>query len=168
MSSCAVSCFTCCRGALCVFATSAFSPTGGERSFFHSVPDCSSHPIGQQQTPHHPRCPFVRCGNVRFAAESCKWSNASPPRNCSSDPRLISAGAPHESTTPTSNLARASARTLVLCLALVRMQYGGAIQTLRCAAPRSFSLRPATETQALYRNGKLANDQDRLILIQIP
>jgi len=104
-----------------------FLATGGERSFFHSVPDCSSHPIGQQQTPHHPRCPFVLCGNVRFAAESCKWSNASPLRNCSSDPRLISAGAPHESTTPTSNLARASARTLVLCLALVRMQYGAAI-----------------------------------------
>src|SRR5579864_3168502 len=146
MSSCAVSCFTCCRAALCVFATSAFSPTGGERSFFHSVPDCSSHPTGRQQTPHHPRCPLVRCGNVRFAAELC---NASPPRNCSSDPRLISAGAPHESTTPTSNLARASARTLVLCLALVRMQDGAAIQTLRCAAPHPFSLRPATETQPL-------------------
>ena len=75
-------------------------------------------------------------------------SSASPPRNFSSDLRLISAGAPHESTSPASNLARASARTLVLCLALVRMQYGGAIQTLRCAAPRSFSLRPATQTQA--------------------
>ena len=95
------------------------------------------------------RCPFTRCGNVRFAAEPCKLSSASPPRNSSSDLRLISAGAPHESTSPASNLARASARTLVLCLALVRMQYGGAIQTLRCAAPRSFSLRPATETQAL-------------------
>ena len=76
-------------------------------------------------------------------------SSASPPRNSSSDPRLLSAGAPHESASPASNLARASARTLVLCLPLVRMQYGGAIQTLRCAAPRSFSLRPATEPQAL-------------------
>ena len=149
MSSCAVSCFTCCRAVLCVFATSDFLRTGGEQNFFRFVCGCSSHPISQQQTPHHPRCPFVRCGNVRFAAESCKWSNASPPRNCSSDPRLISAGAPHESTTPTSNLARASARTLVLCLALVRMQYGAAIQTLRCAAPHPFSLRTASETQAL-------------------
>jgi hypothetical protein len=149
MSSCAVSCFTCCRAALCVFATSAFSPTGGERSFFHSVPDCSSHPIGQQQTPHHPRCPFVRCGNVRFAAESCKWSNASPPRSCSSDPRLISAGAPHESTSPASNFARASARTLVLCLAFLKMQYGCTLGTLRCTTPPAFSLPTATETQAL-------------------
>ena len=149
MSSCAASYFTCCRPALCASATSASSPTGGERSFFPSVPDCSSHPIGQQQAPHHPRCPFVRCGNVRFAAESCKWSNASPPRNCSSDPRLISSGALHESTTPTSNLARASARTLVLCLALVRMQYGAEIHTLRCAVPHQFSLPPATKTQAL-------------------
>ena len=82
-----------------------------------------------------PRCPFTRCGNVRFAAEPCRLSSASPPRNFSSDLRLISAGAPHESTSPASNLARASARTLVLCLAFVRMQYGGAIQTLRCAAP---------------------------------
>jgi hypothetical protein len=38
---------------------------------------------------------------------------------------------------------------VVLCLSLVRMQYGAAIQTLRGAAPHPFSLRPATETQAL-------------------
>ena len=76
-------------------------------------------------------------------------SSASPPRDFSSDLRLISAGAPHESTSPPSNLARASARTLVLCLAFLRMQYGGAIQTLRCTAPRPFSLRHVTETQAL-------------------
>ena len=57
-------------------------------------------------------------------------------------------GAPHESTSPASNLAPAPARTLVLCLAFVGTQYGGAIQTLRCAAPPSFSLRSATETQA--------------------
>jgi hypothetical protein len=105
--------------------------------------------VSQQQTPPHPRCPITRCGNVRFAAEPCKLSSASPPRNSSSDLRLLSAGAPHESTSPASNLARASARTLVLCLALVTMQYGGAIQTLRCAAPPSFSLRPSTETPAL-------------------
>jgi hypothetical protein len=129
--------------------TSASSPTGGEQNFFHSVSACSSDPIRQQRAPPPRRCPFTRCGNVRFAAEPCKLSSASPPRNFSSDLRLISAGTPHESTSPASNLARASARTLVLCLALVGMQYGGAIQTLRCAAPRSFSLRPATETQAL-------------------
>jgi hypothetical protein len=54
-------------------------------------------------------------------AEPCRLSSASPPRNSSSDPRLISAGAPHESTSPASNLAPASARTLVLCLAFLRM-----------------------------------------------
>jgi hypothetical protein len=71
-------------------------------------------------------------------------SNASPPRNSSSsDPHLLSAGAPHESTSPASNLDRASARTLVLCLTFLRMQHGGAIQTLRCAAPCPFSLPPA-------------------------
>src|ERR1700687_1367372 len=149
MSSCDASSCTCCHAALCASATSDFSLTDGERSFFHSVSGCSSHPISQQQTPPRPRGPFTRCGNVHFAAEPCRLSSASPPPNFSSDLRLISAGAPHESTSPASNLARASARTLVLCLALVRMQYGGAIQTLRCAAPRSFSLRPSTETQAL-------------------
>ena len=61
-------------------------------------------------------------------------------RNSSSDLRLISAGAPHEPTSPASNLARASARTLVLCLAFLRMQYGVALQTLPCTAPRPFSL----------------------------
>jgi hypothetical protein len=149
MSSCDASSCTCCRAALCASATSDFSLADGERSFFHSVSGCSSHPISQQQTPPRPRYPFTRCGTVRFAAEPCRLSNASPPRNFSSDLRLNSAGAPHESTSPASNLARASARTLVLCLAFIRMQYGGAIQTLRCTAPRPFSLRPATETQAL-------------------
>ena len=168
MSSCAASYFTRCRVALCGSATSASSPTDSEQNSFHSVPDCSSHPIGQQQTPHHPRFPLVRCGNVRFAAESCEWSNASPPRNCSSDPRLISARAPHESTTPTSNLARASARTLVLCLALVRMQYGAATR-LSDAPPHTNSLcRRLPKPKHSDRNDKLANDQDRLILIQIP
>ena len=38
-----------------------------------------------------------------------------------SDLRLISSGAPHESASPASHLARASARTLVLCLAFLRM-----------------------------------------------
>jgi hypothetical protein len=65
------------------------------------------------------------------------------------DLRLVTAGAQHESTSPVSNLSRASVRTLVLCLAFVKMQYGGAIQTLRCADPRAFSLRPTTQTQPL-------------------
>ena len=150
MSSCAASFSTCCRAALCASATSASSLTGGEQNSFHFVSDCSSNPISPQQAPpRRPRSPLTHHGTVRSAAEPCRLSSASPPRNSSSDLRLISAGAPHESTSPASNLARASARTLVLCLALVRMQYGGAIQTLRCAAPRPFSLRPATETQAL-------------------
>ncbi len=73
-------------------------------------------------------------------------SSASPPRNCSSDLRLLSAGAPHESTSPASNLARASARTLVLRLTFPTMHYCCAIQTLRRAAPQPFSRRSATET----------------------
>jgi hypothetical protein len=149
MSSCDASSCTCCRAALCASATSDFSLTDAERSLFHSVSGCSSHPISQQQKPPRPRCPFPRCGNVRFAAEPCRLSSASPPRNSSSDLRLISAGAPHESTSPASNLARASARTLVLCLAFLRMQYGCALGTLRCTAPRAFPLPTATETQAL-------------------
>jgi hypothetical protein len=119
MSSCAASSCTCCRAALCASATSAFSLTGGEQNFFRfvSVAPASDHPAAVAP-PRRPRCPFPRCGDVRFAAEPCRLSSASPPRNSSSDPRLISAGAPHESTSPASNLARASARTLVLCLAL--------------------------------------------------
>ena len=118
--------------------------------FFRFVYGCSSNPISPQQAPtRRPRSPLAHNGTVRFAAEPCRLSSASPPRNSSSDLRLFSAGAPLEPTSPASNLARASARTLVLSLALIRMQYGGAIQTLRCAASRSFSLRPAPETQAL-------------------
>src|SRR5271167_3415149 len=147
MSSCAASCSTCSHAASCAFATSDFSLTVGEQNFFQFVSGYSSNPISQQQAPpRRPRSPLTHQGTVRSAAEPCRLSSASPPPNFSSDLRLISAGAPHESTSPASNLARASARTLVLCLALVRMRYGGAIQTLRCAAPRSFSLRPATET----------------------
>ena len=111
---------------------------------------CSSHPISQQLLPPcRPHCPITRYGNVRFAAEPCRLSNASPPRNSSSALRLISAGAPHESTSPASNLSRASARTPILWLAFLRMQNDFPIQTLRCVAPGPFSLRPATETQAL-------------------
>src|SRR6266852_9857998 len=149
MSSCAASSCTCCRAVLCASATSDFLLTGGEQNSFHSVLGCSSNPIRQQRAPLRRRCPFTRCGNVHFAAEPCKLSSASPPRNFSSDLRLISAGAPHESASPASNLARASARTLVLCLAFLRMQYGYALGTLRCSAPRAFSLPTATETKAL-------------------
>ena len=148
-SSCAASSYTCCRAVLCASATSDFLLTGGEQNSFHSVLGGSSNPIRQQRAPPRRPCPFTCYGNVRFAADPCKLSSASPPRNFSSDLRLISADAPHESTSPASNLAPASARTLVLCLAFVRMQYGGAIQTLRCAAPRPFSLRPAADSQAL-------------------
>ena len=119
------------------------------RSFFHSAFGCSSHPISQQNAPPlRPRSPLIRRGTVRSAAEPCRLSSASPPRNSSSDLRLISAGAQRESTSPASNLSRASARTLGLCLAFLRMQYPCALPTLRCAAPRPFSLRPATETEA--------------------
>jgi hypothetical protein len=149
MSFCAASSSTCCRAASCASATSASSPIGNGLRYCHSAFGCSSHPIRQQQTPPRPRYPFTRCGSVRFAAESCRLSSASPPPNSSSDLRLLSAGAPHESTSPASNLARASARTLVLCLAFLRMQYGCALGTLRRTTPSPFSFRPATETQAL-------------------
>ena len=148
MSSCDAFSCTCCRMALCVSATSDFSLTDGERSFSHNVSACSSHPISQQQTPPHPRSPFTRCGNVRSAVEPCMLSSASPPPNSSSDLRPISSSAPHESTSPASNLAPASACTPFLCPAFLRMQYGGALQTLQCAGLRAFSLSSATETEA--------------------
>src|SRR5882724_7032501 len=117
MSSCAASYFICCRAASCASATSDFLLTGGERSFFHSVFGCSSHPISEQHAPPRwPRSPPSHNGTVRSAAEPCGLSCASPPRNSSSDLRLIPAGPQHESTSPASNLARASARTLVLRL----------------------------------------------------
>ncbi len=150
MSSCAASSCTCSRAASCESATSVSSLIGGEPSSFRSVSGCSSHPISQQQTlPRRPRSPLTRYGSVLSAADPCRLSSASPPPNSSSDLRLISASAPHESTFPVSNLSRASVRTLVLCLAFVRMQYGSAIQTPRCAAPRAFSPRFTTETPAL-------------------
>jgi|ERR1700678_1079120 len=149
MSSCDASSYTCCHAALCASATSDFSLTAGEQSFFHSVSDCSSRPISQQQTPPcRPRSPLTQHGPVRSAAEPCRLSSASPPRNFSSDLRLISAGAPHESSSPASHLARASARTLVLCLAFLRVQHGCALATLRHAGARPFSLPRATETKA--------------------
>ena len=148
MSSCDAFSCTCCRMALCASATSDFSLTDGERSFSHNVSACSSHPISQQQTPPRPRSPFTRCGNVRSAVEPCMLSSASPPPNSFSDLRPISSSAPHESTSPASNLAPASACTLFLCLAFLRMQYGGALQTLQCAGLRPFSLPSATKTEA--------------------
>ena len=148
-SSCAASSCTCYRAELCASATPAFSPTGGEQNFFRFVCGCFSHPIIQRlQLPRRRLYPFPRCGDVRFAAEPCKLSNASPPRNSSSDLHLIAAGAPHESTSPASNLSCASARTLALCLAFLRTQCGGALQTLRRAGLRPFSLPPATATEA--------------------
>ena len=105
---------------------------------------------------------------VRSAAEPCMLSSASPPPNSSCDLRLISSGAPLESTSPASNLTRASARTLVLRLAFVRMQYGGALQTPD-APPHDHSLcDPQLKPKRSDRNGILTKDQDRLIQIQIP
>ena len=75
-------------------------------------------------------------------------SSGSPPRNSSFDLRLIPASAQHESTSPASNLSRASARTLLLCLLFLRRQHCCAIHTLRCAAPQPFSLRSPTETES--------------------
>src|SRR5580692_11109653 len=148
MSSCVASCCTFCRAVLCASATSDFLLTGGEQNFFRSVPGCSSNPIRQQRASPRRCCPFTRCGNVRFAPEPCRLSSASLPHNFSCDLRLISTGVPHESTSPASNLARASVRTLVLCLALFRVQYGRVLQTLGRADPRPFSLPRATETKA--------------------
>ena len=149
MSSCAASYFTCCRAALCASATSDSSPN---RRRAELLPLClrllqpSDQPAAGATSPALPihslwQCPL--CGGTMQVVERLSAAQLllrSPP---------LSAGAPHESISPASNLARASARTLVLCLAFVRMQYGGAIQTLRCAAPHQFSLPPATETEAL-------------------
>jgi hypothetical protein len=150
MSSCDDSSCTCCRAALCASATSDFSLTDNAPPSCRSASNCF---VARGTCPRRrhclPRIRLARSGTVRSAAEPCRLSSVPPSPNFSSDLRLIPAGAQHESTSPGSNLSRASARTQVLCLAFVRMQYGGAIQTLRSAAPRSFSLRPATETQTL-------------------
>ena len=48
------------------------------------------------------RSPLTHHRTVRSAAEPCRLSSVSPPRNSYSDLRLISAGARHESTSPAS------------------------------------------------------------------
>ena len=111
MSSCVASCFTCCRAASCAFATSASSPTDGERNYFHFVSVSSSHLMSQQhQRPS-------RSGTVPSVAERCTLSSGYPQPNSSSDLRPIPASAQHDSTLPASNHLRVSARTLPLCLA---------------------------------------------------
>ena len=169
MSSCAVSCFTCCRAALCASATSDSSLTDGERSSFHSVFGCSSHPISQQQAPpRRPRCPFTPYGNVRFAAEPCMLSSASPPRNSFSDLRLIPVGAQHEATSPASNLSRTPARTLVLCLGSPEGNMVGRSR-LSDAPSRDRSLGDhQLKPKCTDTNGNLANHQNRLLHIQTP
>jgi hypothetical protein len=95
-------------------------------------------------------------------------SSASPPRNFSPDPRLISAGAPLESTSPASNLAPASARTLVLCFAFVRMPVWWCSSDSPMP-PHAHSLcNLLLKPKHSHRNVTLANHQDRLIQIQIP
>jgi len=86
---------------------------------------------------------YVYCTKMLFALESCR-----PPHSDHSIPlRLIPAGAQHEVTSPASNLARAPARTLVLCLVFLRRHYWCALPTLRRAAPRPFSLPSPMETE---------------------
>ena len=86
---------------------------------------------------------YVYCTKMLFALESCR-----PPHSDHSIPlRLIPAGAQHEVTSPASNLARAPARTLVLCLVFLGRHYWCALPTLRRAAPRPFSLPSPMETE---------------------
>ena len=115
MSFCVAFCSTSCQTASCASATSAFSRTGDERSFFHSVSGYSNkHRHRQHHPPLRPRLP-AQYQSVLAAAEPCMWSSASLLRNSSSDLHLIPAGAQHESTSPASNLPRASAHTGFLC-----------------------------------------------------
>ena len=155
--------------ALCASATSASSPIGNGLRYCHSAFGCSSHPISQQQAPpRRPRCPFTRCGNVHFAVEPCTLSSVSPPRSSFSDLRLIPAGAQHEATSPTSNLSRASARTLVLCLVFLSRRYCCGFR-LSDAPPHDHSLcEHQLKPKCTDSNGNLANDHNWLIHIQIP
>ena len=121
MSFCVASCFTCCPAASCAFATSASSPTDGERNYFHFVSVSSSHLMSHQhQRPSRLRSPRLRSGTVPSVAERCTLSSGYPQPNSSSDLRPIPASAQHDSTLPASNHLRALARTLALCLVSLR------------------------------------------------
>jgi len=86
LPKCAASCCTCCRVALCASATSASSPTGGEQNSFRSVSDCSSKSDQPAIGTNSPAALPTQSGTVRAAAEPCRLSSASPPRNSSFDP----------------------------------------------------------------------------------
>ena len=121
MSFCVASCFISSRAASCAFATSASSPTDGERNYFHFVSVSSSHLMSHQhQRPSRLRSPRLRSGTVPSVAERCTLSSGYPQPNSSSDLRPIPASAQHDSTLPASNHLRALARTLVLCLVSLR------------------------------------------------
>jgi hypothetical protein len=92
-------------------------------------------------------------------------------RNSSSDLRLISAGAPHESASPASNLARASARTLrtlALCLRIPQNAVWLCARDSPMHRPMTILAVTLLKSKRSDSDGKLANDQDRLIQIQIP
>ena len=123
MSSCAVSCFTSCRAALCAFATSDSSPTDAERNFFRLVSDCYAQTRLQPCRLHHPQPRNTPIGTVLSVAESCKLWNAFPQPHSFSDLHLPQAGAQHEVTSSTQNLARATAPMPVVCLVRIKSPF---------------------------------------------
>src|SRR5216684_3135608 len=163
MSFCAASSCTCCRAASCASATSASSPIGNGLRYCRSVFGCSSHPISQQQTPPRPRCPFTRCGNVRFARNHacCRAPlrrPTPPPISASSQP--VRRMNPHLQ--PRISLVLRRAHWLCVspsseCTTVVRSILSP-VSILDHSLYHSL-LKPKRPDS----NGKLANDQDRLI-----
>src|SRR6266849_7241930 len=168
MSFCAASSCTCCRAASCASATSASSPIGNGLRYCRSVFGCSSHPISQQQTPPRPRCPFTRCGNVRFARNHacCRAPlrrPTPPPISASSQP--VRRMNPHLQ--PLISLVLRRAHWFCVshsseCRMVMR-------SGLSDAPPHEPSLcQPLLKPKRSHSNGTLANDQDGLLQIQIP
>src|SRR5215831_16154882 len=108
MSSCAASCFTCSRPALCAFATSASSPIASALRFCLSASACSS---PYQKPQRHPlpvlATKLTHSGTAPSAVEPCRLSNGFQRHSSYSDPRLIPAGGQHESSSPDFNPPRA-------------------------------------------------------------
>jgi len=146
MSSCVASCFTCCRAASCVFATSDSSPTDAEPNFFRSVSGC----YAQIRLPpcrlHHPRPRDTPVGTVLSVAESCRLWNASPQPHFFSDLHLPQAGAQHEVTSSTRNLTRATARMSVVCLVGIKESFH-----LRSRSSQTSERRYSLDHRALHR-----------------
>ena len=117
MSFCAASYSICCRPASCASATSDSLPTATALLCCRCACDCSAdHRKTQLRQQHRPPIGPTHSGTAQAAVEPCASSNGSPPRNSCSALRLNQTDAPHETPSPSSAFARASAHTQIPCL----------------------------------------------------